>query len=210
MKCAGHDPREFSTPVDPLKMKPLVLLAAIAVLTPPAAFAQSTSAPAAPPKVTVTGARVVDKLGGTATVASVDAAKREITLALENGDSFAFIAGPDMVHFDRLKGGEKLDIDISEELSFFVTTVPGEPERVDRIDAVRTPKGNKPGAFIERRVVGSAVVEAVDHAKRTATLRGAHRTVTIEVAGDVKHFDQVRVGDRVVLEFIQSILVSLK
>lgn len=191
-------------------MKSSCLLAVLSLLLPITALAQST-APAAPaPKVTVTGARVVDKLGGTATVASVDAAKREITLALENGDSFAFVASHDMRNFDKLKGGEKLDIDISEELSFFVTTVPGEPERVDRIDAVRSPKGDKPGAFIERRVVGSAVIEAIDYEKRTATLRGARRTVTIEVSSDVKNFEQAKVGDRVVMEFIQSILVSLK
>jgi len=193
-----------------MTMKALALLAAAAVFLPAATFAQSTTAPSTPPKVTVTGARVVDKLGATATIASVDAAKREITLALEGGDSFAFVAGPDMQHFDKLKGGELVDIDISEELSFFVTTVPGEPERVDRVDAVRAPKGNKPGAFIERRVVASAVIEAIDYTKRTATLRGARRTVTIEVSGEVKNFEQAKVGDRVVMEFIQSILVSLK
>lgn len=188
-----------------MKLLSLVLAASLSV--PVVSFAQS-SAPE--PKVTVTGARVVDKLGRTATVASVDATKREITLALDNGDSFAFIAGPDMVNFDKLKGGEKLDVDISEELSFFVTTVSGEPQRTDTVDAVRAPKDGKPGAFIERRVVASAVVEAIDHAKRTATLRGARRTVTIEVAGDVKNFEQVKVGDRVFMEFIQSILVSLR
>lgn len=191
-------------------MKTLCLLATVSLLLPLELTAQNATTPPAAPKVTVTGARVVDKLGRTATVASVDAAKREITLALENGDSFAFIAGPDMASFDKLKGGEKLDIDISEELSFFVTTEPGEPQRTDSVDAVRAPKGDKLGAFIERRVVASAVVEAVDHAKRTATLRGARRTVEIEVAGDVKNFEQVKVGDRVFMEFIQSILVSLK
>jgi hypothetical protein len=197
-------------------MKFSCLTAVLSLLLPLGAMAQSTtpttpSAPAAPaPKVTVTGARVVDSLGRTATVASVDAAKREITLALDNGDSFAFIAGHDMRVFDTLKGGEKLDVDISEELSFFVTTVPGEPDRKDSVDAVRSPKGDKPGAFIERRVVASAVIEAIDYTKRTATLRGARRTVTIEVNADVKNFEQAKVGDRVVMEFIQSILVSLK
>ena len=191
-------------------MKSSCLIAALSLLLPLEILAQGTASTATPaPKVTVTGARVVDKLGRTASVAAVDTAKREITLALENGDSFAFIAGPDMRHFDQLKGGEKLDIDISEELSFFVTTVPGEPDRKDTVDAVRAPKGDKPGAFIERRVVATAVIEAIDYGKRTATLRGARRTVTIEVSGDVKNFEQAKVGDRVVMEFIQSILVSL-
>jgi hypothetical protein len=56
----------------------------------------------------------------------------------------------------------------------------------------------------------TATVEAIDKAKRTVTLKGPKRTETIAVGPDVRNFDQVKVGDKVVVEYVQALSLELR
>ena len=58
----------------------------------------------------------------------------------------------------------------------------------------------------------AAVVEAINLENRIVTLRSLTRdaSVVMEVGDQVRNLDQVKVGDRVVVEFLEAIAVDLK
>ena len=56
----------------------------------------------------------------------------------------------------------------------------------------------------------SATVVAIDRATRTVTLRGPKRTIDVVCGDEVKNFDQIRVGDAVVVQYIQALTLELK
>ena len=67
------------------------------------------------------------------------------------------------------------------------------------------------------KVVGSrsakitATVTAIDAAKREITLEAAKgKPRTFQVGSDVRNLDQVKVGDRVVVEFVQGLMMQMQ
>jgi Cu/Ag efflux protein CusF len=57
----------------------------------------------------------------------------------------------------------------------------------------------------------TASVEAVDPANRTVTLKGPRGNVlTLPAGPEVKNFDQIKVGDRVVVRYVEALSLELK
>ena len=57
----------------------------------------------------------------------------------------------------------------------------------------------------------TATVQAIDKAKRTVALKGPEGNVrTITVGPEVKNFDQVKVGDQVVAQYLEALSLELK
>ena len=57
----------------------------------------------------------------------------------------------------------------------------------------------------------TATVEAIDKAKREVTLKGPKgNTMVLPVSPEVKNFDQVKVGDQLVVGYIQALSMTLK
>jgi len=56
----------------------------------------------------------------------------------------------------------------------------------------------------------SATVVAIARATRTLTLKGPQRTVDVIVGDEVRNFDQIRLGDRVVVEYREALTLELK
>lgn len=83
--------------------------------------------------------------------------------------------------------------------------------------AVPQPSGgavvkSEPGkASIAEVVEVTAVVTAINKTTRTATLKGPQgRVVDVVVGEEARNFDQVKVGDHVVVRYAQSLLLELK
>lgn len=68
----------------------------------------------------------------------------------------------------------------------------------------------KPGALEAQVISVTATVQAIDYAKRTVTLKGPRRTVTLEVGPEARNFDQVKVGDKVKVDYVASFAVFVK
>ena len=76
--------------------------------------------------------------------------------------------------------------------------------------AAAAPAG-APGVVMADLRVVTATVEAIDTAKRTVTLKGADgRSTTLKVGPGAKNFDQVKVGDKVKFEFLDSIALFVR
>ena len=66
--------------------------------------------------------------------------------------------------------------------------------------------GQKPGVVVADVATLTASVEAIDYEKRMVTLKGPEgNMVTVRVGSEVKNFDQIRQGDRVVVEHFESV-----
>ncbi|OGA21759.1 MAG: hypothetical protein A3I02_05405 [Betaproteobacteria bacterium RIFCSPLOWO2_02_FULL_67_26] len=56
----------------------------------------------------------------------------------------------------------------------------------------------------------TARVVAIDKATRTVTLKGPQRTVDVVCGDEVRNFDQIRVGDNVVVKYVEALTLELK
>jgi len=56
----------------------------------------------------------------------------------------------------------------------------------------------------------TATVTAIDKATRTVTLKGPQRTVEVVAGDEVRNFDQIKVGDRVVVRYQEALTLELK
>src|SRR5215211_7868665 len=62
-----------------------------------------------------------------------------------------------------------------------------------------------------QHVKATAVVEAVDAAKRTVSLKNARGEMrTITAGPEVRNFDQIKVGDSVTVEYVEGLALELK
>ena len=70
---------------------------------------------------------------------------------------------------------------------------------------------SEPGkAAIVAVAVLTATVVAIDKVTRTVTLKGPQRTVDVVAGDEVRNFDQIRVGDRVVVRYQEALTLELK
>ena len=94
---------------------------------------------------------------------------------------------------------------ISGSLMFFLTLILTSGHVFAKDDLKRV---------VERKNVEkvAAVVEAINVQNRIVTLRSLARdaSVVMEVGDQVRNLDQVKVGDRVVVEFLEAMAVDLK
>jgi hypothetical protein len=69
-----------------------------------------------------------------------------------------------------------------------------------------------PGKAAAASVVSvSATVEAVDSATRSVTLKGPKGDLHTVVAGDdVRNFDQIKVGDKLTVKYVEALTIELK
>jgi len=56
----------------------------------------------------------------------------------------------------------------------------------------------------------TATVVAIDKATRTVTLKGPHQTVDVIAGDEVRNFDQINVGDRVDVTYVEALTLELK
>jgi len=70
----------------------------------------------------------------------------------------------------------------------------------------------EPGkAAMAEAVEISATVQAIDKANRLVTLKGPKgNTVVVEAGPEVRNFDQIKVGDKVVARYVEALTLELK
>ena len=187
----------------------LILAAAFATL-PLAASAQSAPqaavlAASAPGKAAV--GEVVQLQGK---VKSIDKKARSVVVVGPHGNEVLLNAGEEARNFDQIRVGDLVTLTYAQALALELRKVAnnGIRERVESEDAMRTKKGEKPGAAIEKTVLIIANVVAVNPKAQTVTLRGPKRTVELAV-NDPAQFKEIKVGDQVegVYEQVLSLLV---
>lgn len=92
------------------------------------------------------------------------------------------------------------------------TSIAAVPVVAQQAPAGATVVASEPGRVaVADTVKASAMVTAIDKATRTVTLKGPRGRVFDVIAGDeVRNFDQIAVGDEVVVQYVQALTLEVK
>ncbi len=129
---------------------------------------------------------------------SIDPKTRQVVIVGPNGNEFKTVLGDEVKNFNQIKVGDIVTLTHVEILVADIKK-PSKVEIRERVEtekAVRAKLGDKPAAAIERQVAIVADVTAVDEKKGTLTIRGATRTLEINVK-DPKVLKGVKVGTQI-------------
>jgi hypothetical protein len=157
------------------------------------------------------GMVIANEVEATATVESVDQAKRTVTLKGPEGNVVTIKVPDEAQNLDQVAAGDKVRVRYLESTAIFVSGEAGDPAAT-QVDAVQlAPKGGTPGGIAATVTEVSAKVEALDYDQRWVKLRGPEgNVVKIDVPESVKRFREVKVGDLVVVRHTEAIGLMLQ
>jgi len=146
----------------------------------------------------------------TATITAIDKSTRDVTLKGPEGNLVTVTAGPDVKNFDKLKVGDRVDMQYIEALTLELKKGGGlVVGRTEKADAMGTKKGEQPAGAVGRQVTIVADVVAIDPAKQMVTLKGPKQTVSLRVP-DPEQFKRIAKGDQVEAKYTQAFAVAVE
>ena len=155
------------------------------------------------------GVVAVDVTGWTATVKSVDYAKK--TVILEKDGKTATVNASYAKRLDEVKPGDIVKVAHIEELAIYVRKAEAGPLAAEARTVELAPKTEGPGGIVTETRQVVANVQAIDYANRTITLQRPDGSVkTFKVSDAVERFDQIKQGDQVVLEYTEAIAIAVE
>ena len=116
----------------------------------------------------------------TATVTAIDKSARIVTVKNEAGEKHSFQVSSDVKAFDKLKTGDKIDVDYTESLAVAMLPPGTKLSASERAGAMKTGKG---AGAAGKEVTISAEVVSVDAAANKVTFKGPKgnlKTVTVQ------------------------------
>lgn len=157
------------------------------------------------------GVIMIEAVSGVLMVDAVDPVKRTVSLKSDDGKIQTYKLGPEVRNFSQIKVGDVVNVTLFESVAVFVRKSEEEPA-AGEIQTVRVaPRGAKPGVVVSDITEVTAKVEALDYAKRAITLKGPQGNVrTISVDESVKRFDNIKVGDEVVLRITDAVAIAVE
>jgi Cu/Ag efflux protein CusF len=146
----------------------------------------------------------------TAVVEAIDLDKREVTLKGPEGNVVTVTVGPEVRNLAQVKVGDTVTVQYHQALMLSLDKAgSGIRERTEGVSGARAAPGEKPGGAVTRTVEVVATIQAIDAEKRTVTLRGPKRTVTVKVPEEV-NLDNLKVGDTVRANYVQELAVVVE
>ena len=147
-----------------------------------------------------------------ATVTELNTTNRSVTLMGPKGNSITLNAGDEVRNFDQLEVGDKVDAEYFQSVAIFVAKADGaSPQMNSQVGVELAPLGGKPGITEVAAIEAQASIVAIDRENRMVTLKGPEgNTETHKVLDESIDLSQVDVGDQVVVQATQSIVVTVK
>jgi Cu/Ag efflux protein CusF len=145
-----------------------------------------------------------------ATVQKVDKEKREVTLKGEGGNTVTVRVPETARNFDQIKPGDVVTAKYTQSIAVAVRKSDEPPSATGKESITRAPLGEKPAAQRTAIMQISATVEKIDRDNRELTLMGPEgNTRTVKVPQDIKKFDELKVGDHVVINATESMAIEV-
>jgi len=146
-----------------------------------------------------------------AKVVELDMARRLATLKGPKGNVVTVEVPAEVKNFDQMRVGD--DVVVRYAAAVVARLEPasksGIRERVESTSAATAASGGMPGTAAQRTVEVLVVVQALDRKARTATLRGAKRTVSVNVPEGVD-ISKIKVGDEVRAVMIEALVLNVE
>lgn len=175
-------------------------------------FAVAPGLSAAESQTTQGGAMVLsDSIDAKATVVKVNSKTREITLRNEQGEEVTVVASKEVRNFKQIKKGDIVEVNYHVAVATRLEKAESATAAGQATTIERAPAGSKPGAMATHTESIVATVEEIDHAKRILAARGPRGNVAIvKVPPEMKAFDQLKKGDRIMAVYSEAIAISVK
>ncbi len=145
-----------------------------------------------------------------ATVDAIDLDNRMVTLRDAEGNVATVPVSEEARNLDQVEIGDEVTFSYLEAVAIELHKSSGAAKGViESVTGARADKGEKPGASLAREVTMFGVVEAIDSAKPSVTLRGLKgKQVEIQVR-DPERLEKVAVGDQVQVTYAQAVVISV-
>ena len=157
------------------------------------------------------GAIVVDEVSRTATVVSVDMAKRVVALKKEDGSTQSYVVSEAVKNLDQVKPGDFVKSSILESVAIFVRKSNEEPDAKESKTVSVAAKGEKPGIVMTDTYELIARVEGIDINKGTIAIKTADgSTKTFVIDKSVENFKNIKTGDDVILIVTKAVMIAVE
>jgi Cu/Ag efflux protein CusF len=159
----------------------------------------------------VPGGTVVESYTITATVSAIDAASRKLTLVAQDGKKQTVSCGPDAVNFDQIHVGDRVKVQVADELTVAMANAATPPGTTSTTALVAlAPKGAKPAGLMVETQQYTATITAIDLKRRKVTLHFPDdSTRTFVVRQDVD-LSQRKVGEAVAFQVTLATAISVE
>ena len=165
----------------------------------------STSSPSDP----IMGGIAVDAVQGTATVQSIDAVDRTVTLAHADGSTDIYQCGPEVRNFAQIKVGDQVTATVAESVAVVLLKGGIPPAAGAATLMVRAPQGDKPSGRVVDTIAATATVVSVNAETRHVTLAMPDgKNKTVKVGPDVD-LTNVKAGDVVGVKITRSFAIAV-
>jgi hypothetical protein len=146
-----------------------------------------------------------------ATVVSVDARRRRVTLRGSDGKMETLRVGADVRNLLQVRRGDRVVATYTQAVAIRLARKgTASPETSDDVVFNRAPAGELPGGSSAQVVTIVARIIGIDRDDKEVTLRGADgRTTTIEV-DDPARLEHVRVGDLIEATFVEGVTIAVE
>jgi hypothetical protein len=146
-----------------------------------------------------------------ARVVELDMARRLATLKGPKGIVVTVEVPAEVKNFDQVRVGDDLVVRYAAAVVARLEPASkgGIRERVESTSAATAASGGMPGSAAQRTVEVLVVVQALDRKARTATLRGAKRTVSVNVPEGID-ISKIKVGDEVHAVMIEALVLNVE
>lgn len=146
----------------------------------------------------------------TGKVVAIDRTDRCVAVQGPEGNVLVLEVGKGAKNFDQIKVGDQVKLEYYEAIAIYVAAAGKPPEADVAVIAASAPKGQKPAGEVIEVVDVSAVIQAIDRAKRTLTLKGPQgNVIPVKVDKSVKAFDQLKVGESIHVRYTEAVAISV-
>jgi hypothetical protein len=197
-------------------MKPtirLTLIAATAIVLVACSSTHSTTPPLGETtrstmyRKGVPGGIIVETTTLNATVTSIDAANRTVTLAVKDGREKSIKCGPEVINFDQIHIGDHVNATIKSELTMALADAGDLPIGTGVAQVALAPEGDRPGGTMTETQEYIATVVGINLRRREATLRLPDDTTRTFVVRPDVDLSQRKVGEKVAVRV--SVVVTI-
>ncbi|MGH7177365.1 MAG: hypothetical protein ACREJC_08300, partial [Tepidisphaeraceae bacterium] len=152
----------------------------------------------------------IEAITTTATVESIDATNRLVTLKGSQGGTRTIHLGKECINFDQIKVGDKVKATLAEAMAVAITKAGGPPSADLGMLVARAPAGSKPGVIIADTDQITSKLEAIDAESRTVALIGPDgKTRKMRVGSNVD-LSALKIGDDVVVKCTQALAIVVE
>jgi hypothetical protein len=151
-------------------------------------------------------------LNFTGTITDIDHSTREMTLKDSQGRSETFAVDEKVKRFNEAKVGDKVSLAYYLGFNAEVRKPTAEEEQNPLVileAAGRAGSDSPPAAHGLQQVRALVTIEGLDRPNQTLTVKGPRGRYYVARVADPSRFDQVHIGDTIVMTFTEAAVISL-